>query len=74
MTDITAERLHMEVEREDYWEPNWTKPLVMFTKWHAEGSRDFGRTECRTTLPEAYQLTTEQPPDVLPQLPTELAA
>jgi hypothetical protein len=78
-TDITAERLHMEIEREDYWEPNRAKPLLeMLTEWHTEGSRNYGRTtyrtECRTILPEAYQMTTEKPMDILPKLPTEMAA
>jgi hypothetical protein len=44
-TDITAERLDMEIEQEDYWEPNWTKPLLeMIAKCHTEGSRNNGRT------------------------------
>jgi hypothetical protein len=67
----------MEIEREDYREPNRTKPLLaMFTEWHTEASRNYGqmayRTECRITLPEAYQITTEKPTDILPKLPTEL--
>jgi len=38
--DITTERLHMEIEREDYRKPNRTKPMLeMFTEWHTEGSR-----------------------------------
>jgi len=29
--------LHMEIEREDYREPNRTKPLMeMFTEWHTK--------------------------------------
>jgi hypothetical protein len=33
-TDISAERLHMEIEREDYREPIRTKRLLeMFTEW-----------------------------------------
>jgi hypothetical protein len=32
------------------------------------------RTESRITLPEAYQMTTEKPTDILPKLPTEMAA
>jgi hypothetical protein len=68
----------MEIEREDYREPNRTKPLMeMFTEWHTEGSRNYRRTacrtECRTTLPEAYQMTTEKPSDILPKLSTEMA-
>ena len=79
LPDITAERLHIEIEREDYWEPNRTTPLLeMFTEWHTEGSRNYGRTayrtESRITLPEAYQMTTEKPTDILPKLPTEMAA
>jgi len=79
LPDITAEGLHMEIEREDYWEPNQTTPLLeMFTEWHTEGSRNYGRmayrTESRITLPEAYQMTTEKPTDILPKLPTEMAA
>jgi hypothetical protein len=75
-TDITAKRLHMEIERENYREPNRTKPLLeMFTERHTEGSRNYGqmayRMECRITLPEAYQMTTEKPTDVLQKLPTE---
>jgi len=31
------------------------------------------RTECQTTLPGAYQMATEKQPDILPQLPTEMA-
>jgi hypothetical protein len=78
-TDITAKRLHMEIEGKDYREPNRTKPLqAMFTEWHTEGSRNYGRTayrmESRITLPEAYQMTTEKPTDILPKLPTEMAA
>jgi hypothetical protein len=66
----------MEIELEDYREPNQTKPLLaMFTQWHTEGSRNYGRTAYRTefriTLPEAYQITTEKPTDILPKLPTE---
>jgi hypothetical protein len=77
-TDIAAERLHMEIEREDHRKPNRTKPLLeMFTEWHTEGSRIYGRrvyrTECRITLPETYQITTEKPMDILPKLPTEMA-
>jgi len=68
----------MEIEREDYREPNRTKPLMeMFTEWHTEGSRNYRRTacrtECRATLPEFYQMTTEKPTDNLPKLPTEMA-
>jgi hypothetical protein len=48
-TDITAKRLHMEIEREDYRGPNQTKPLLeMFTEWHTEGSINYGRTAYRT--------------------------
>jgi len=77
--DITAERLHMEIERENYWEPNRRTPLLeMFTEWHTEGSRNYGRTayqtESRITLLEAYQMTTEKPTDILPKLPTKMAA
>jgi len=58
-TDITAERLYMEIEWEDYREPNQIKPLLeMITEWHSEGSRNNGQTAYRTeswiTLPEAY--------------------
>jgi len=68
----------MEIEREDYREPNRTKPLMeTFTEWHTEGSRNCRRTayrtECRTTLPEAYQMTTEKPTDIIPKRPTEMA-
>jgi hypothetical protein len=68
----------MEIEREDYREPNRTKPLLeMFTERHTEGSRIYGRMayrmECRITLSEAYQMTTEKPTDILPKLPTEIA-
>ena len=28
------------------------------------------RTECRTILPEVYQMTTEKPTDILPKVPT----
>jgi len=68
----------MEIEREGYWEPNWTKPLMkMLTDWCTEGSRNYRQTacrmECRTTLPEAYQMTTKKPTDILPKLPTEMA-
>jgi len=74
--EITAERLQMEIKWEDYREPNLIKPLLeMFTEWHAEGSRNYGRTvyqtESRITLPEAYQMTTKKPTDILPKLPTE---
>jgi len=31
------------------------------------------RTEFRITLPEAYQMTTEKPTDILPKHPTEMA-
>jgi hypothetical protein len=31
------------------------------------------RTECQTTLPEAYQMTTEKQTDILPGLLTEMA-
>ena len=31
------------------------------------------RTDCRTTWPEVYQMTTEKPTDILPKLPTEMA-
>jgi len=31
------------------------------------------RTECQTTLPEAYQMTTEKQTDILPRLPTEMS-
>jgi len=31
------------------------------------------RTECQTTLPEAYQMTTEKQTDILPKLPTKMA-
>jgi len=74
-TDITAEKLDMEIEREDYRKHNRTKPLLeMFTKWHTEGSRNYGRIASRITSPEAYQMTTEKPTDILPKLPTEMAA
>jgi len=32
------------------------------------------RMESRITLPEAYQMTTEKSTDILPKLPTEMAA
>jgi hypothetical protein len=32
------------------------------------------RTESRITLPEAYQITTKKPTDILPKLTTEMAA
>jgi hypothetical protein len=75
--DITAEGLHMEIEREDRREPNRTKPLMeTVTEWHTERSRNCRRTayrtECRTALPEACQMTTEMPTDILPKLPTEM--
>jgi hypothetical protein len=73
-TDITAETLHMVVEGEEYREPNRKKRLVMFTKWHTEGSNNYGQTDCQTTLPEAYQMTPKKPPDILPKLPTKMAA
>jgi len=77
-TDITAERLHMDIEREDHREPNQTKPLLeMFTAWHTEVSRTYGGMACRTespiTLPEAYHMTTEKATDILPKLPPEMA-
>jgi len=77
-TDITAEGLNMEIERDDYREPNWTKPLMeMFTEWNTKGSRNYRgtayRTEWRIKLPEAYQMTTEKAMDILPKLPTEMA-
>jgi len=38
-TDITADVLNMNIDREDYWEPNQTQPLKeMFTESHTEGS------------------------------------
>jgi len=69
----------MEIEGEDYREPNPIKPLQeMFTDSITEGSRNNGqtayRTESRITLPQAYQMTTETPPDILPKLPTMMAA
>jgi len=34
LADITAKRLHMEIEQDYYWEPNRTTPrLEMFTEW-----------------------------------------
>jgi len=73
-----AEGLHIEIEREDCREPNRTKPLMeTFTEWHTEGSRNCRRTayrtECRTTLPEAYQLATAKATDIIPERSTEMA-
>jgi len=54
----------MEIKREDYREPNRTKPLMeMFTEWHAERNAE-----------PPYQRPTEKPTDILPKLPTEIAA
>jgi len=66
----------MEIKRENYRNPNRTKPqLEMFTEWHTEASRRYGRmpyqTYCRITLPAAYQRTTKKRMDILPKLPTE---
>ena len=77
--DITAERLHMEIEKEDYRKPNRTKPLLaMFTESHTEELRNYGRTafrtESRITLPEAYQMNTEKSTDILPKMPTEMTS
>jgi len=56
-TNITAEGLHMEIEREDYREPNRTKPLMeMFAEWHFERLRNYRRTLA----------------NILPKLPTEM--
>jgi len=45
----------------DYREPYRTKPLTkMLSEWRTEGSRNYRRTACGTTLPEAYQMTTEK--------------
>jgi len=47
------------------------------TEWRTEGWRNYCRrtyrTECQSTLPEAYQMTTEKQRDILPKLPTEMA-
>jgi len=56
----------MEIEPEDYREPNRSTPLLqMFAGWHMEGSRNYSRTayrmECQTSLPEAYQSPTTKP-------------
>jgi hypothetical protein len=77
-TDITHQGLHMEIKRADYRELYRTKPLTeMLTEWRTEGSRNYRRTayrtECETTVPKAYQITTEKPTNILSKLPTEMA-
>ena len=60
LPDITAERLHMEIQREDYCSRKYGRTAY--------------QTESRITLPEAYQRTTEKPTHILSKLPTEMAA
>jgi len=64
--------------REDYRELYRRKPLTkMLTEWRTEGSTNYRRTAYRTgyqtTIPEAYQMTTEKPMNIQPKLPTEMA-
>ena len=68
----------MEIERADLRELYRPKPLTeMLTEWRTEGSRNCRQTayrsECQTTIPEAYQMTTEKPTNILLKLPTEMA-
>jgi hypothetical protein len=66
-TDISAERLHMDIEHEDYWKPNWTKPLLeMFTEWHTEGSRNNGR--------KVYRIIKQPWPNSIPNVVTNFLA
>jgi hypothetical protein len=69
ITEISQRRYHCRRtshgDREDYREPYSTKPLTkMLTELRTEGSRNFRRTayrtDCETTLPAAYQLTTDR--------------
>jgi len=65
-------------DREDYRKPYRTKPTTKtLTEWRTKGSRNYRRTafrtECQSSLPETYQMTTEQQTDIQPKLPTEMA-
>jgi len=64
-------------DREDYHQLYWTKPLTkMLTTFHSKGSRNYGwkayLTECQTTFPEGYEVTTEKPTNILPTLPPQM--
>jgi len=65
-------------DREHFQEPYRTKPVTKtLTEWHTERSRNYRwtayRSECQSSLPEAYQMTAEKQIDILPKLPTEMA-
>jgi len=77
-TDITANGLHLVNNSEVNREYDCTKPLIeMLTECHNKSSRNHLRTvfqlKCQTNIPEAYQMTTEKPMDVLPNPTSEIA-
>jgi len=84
-TDITAERLHMEIEREDFWEPNRTKPLLqIFTEWHTKGWINYyriakrhterSRNQCGTPYQTEYRMTLPEAYQMTTELTTDILA
>jgi hypothetical protein len=77
MTHINTEELHVEIER-DMIGNYRTKPLSeMLTECCTEGPRNYHltayQTEYQTTIPKAYQMTTEKTTDIVSKLPAEMA-